>query len=85
MQAAVARIDEILDSGDDVAIQQLKESFGMGNVTYSDDFASARTFRLSQGVKLTCRSCSLHATWVLAKPQPKRRTKFAFLPVLRCA
>ncbi|KAF8869174.1 peptidase S28 [Mucidula mucida] len=41
VQAAVARIDEILDSGDVVAIQQLKETFGMGNVTYSDDFATA--------------------------------------------
>ena len=43
VQASIAQIDNILTSGNQTAIQQLKDSFGMGVLTHNDDFAGACT------------------------------------------
>ncbi|KAF9044514.1 hypothetical protein BDZ89DRAFT_1058999 [Hymenopellis radicata] len=47
-QAVISHVDEVFSSDDDLAIQALKETFGMGNVTYVDDVAN----RLSQPMGL---------------------------------
>ncbi|KAF9023153.1 peptidase S28 [Hymenopellis radicata] len=39
-QAVISHVDEVFSSDDDLAIQALKENFGMGNVTYVDDVAN---------------------------------------------
>ncbi|KAF9023118.1 peptidase S28 [Hymenopellis radicata] len=38
-QALISHVDEVFSSDDDLAIQALKENFGMGNVTHVDDVA----------------------------------------------
>lgn len=43
VQAAIAAIDTVLDSGDATAIQQLQTMFGFSGLAPSD-FANARTF-----------------------------------------
>ena len=42
VEASINRIDSILTSGNDTQIQELKDSFGMSNVTHVDDFAAGR-------------------------------------------
>ena len=44
VQAAIAHIDEVFTHGSQSEIQQLKESFGLGNITHLDDVAGARKF-----------------------------------------
>ncbi|KAF9026495.1 hypothetical protein BDZ89DRAFT_1067591 [Hymenopellis radicata] len=39
-QAVISHVDAVFSSDDDLAIQALKETFGMGNVTYVDDVAN---------------------------------------------
>ncbi|KAF8876907.1 peptidase S28 [Mucidula mucida] len=39
-QAVIAHVDDVFSSTNDLAIQALKETFGMGNVTYVDDVAN---------------------------------------------
>lgn len=46
VQAVIAHVDETFTGGNTTAIQILKESFGMGDVAYLDDVASARTLNL---------------------------------------
>lgn len=41
VQAVVSYVDKVLTSSDAEAIQSLKVSFGLGNVTHPDDFAGA--------------------------------------------
>lgn len=43
VQAAIALVDETLTSDNATAIQALKESFNMGDVSHLDDVAAART------------------------------------------
>lgn len=42
VQAVIAYVDEVFATEDEVAINDLKEIFGMGNITYIDDVAAAR-------------------------------------------
>ncbi len=42
VQAVIAYVDAVFDSGSEVAINDVKERFGMGNGTYVGDVASAR-------------------------------------------
>ncbi|KAJ8495770.1 hypothetical protein ONZ51_g1545 [Trametes cubensis] len=41
VEAVIAHVDEVLDSGNATAIQALKDNFGLGSVTANDDFAWA--------------------------------------------
>ncbi|KAK1225127.1 hypothetical protein PQX77_011942 [Marasmius sp. AFHP31] len=41
VEAAIARIDDIIASGDAGAIRQLKDTFGMGDLEHSEDFVGA--------------------------------------------
>lgn len=43
VEAVIAHVDTVINSGDAAAIQALKENFGLGVVTHDDDFAWART------------------------------------------
>ncbi|KAI0332897.1 peptidase S28 [Cubamyces sp. BRFM 1775] len=38
VQAAIAYVDEVIESGNATAIQALKENFGLGELTHDDDF-----------------------------------------------
>ena len=40
IQAVISRIDDTIAGGNKTQIQQLKEEFGMGDVTHNDDFVS---------------------------------------------
>ena len=44
VEAVIAHVDEVLDSGNATAIQALKDNFGLGSVTANDDFAWAREY-----------------------------------------
>ena len=43
VEAAIAYVDEVMGSGNATAIQALKETFGLGELTHDDDFEWART------------------------------------------
>lgn len=42
VQVVMAHIDEVFSGQDASAIQEIKELFGMGNMTHLDDVAGAR-------------------------------------------
>ncbi len=42
VQAVIGHIDQVFTGRDKAAIQQIKESFGLGNMTHLDDVAGAR-------------------------------------------
>lgn len=44
VEAVIAHVDKILTGTNKTAITVLKESFGMGDVTHLDDFASVREY-----------------------------------------
>ena len=44
VQAVIAHIDEVFSGEDTTAIDQLKDLFGLGNVTHLDDVVAAREF-----------------------------------------
>jgi hypothetical protein len=41
VQAVIQYVDQVFTSGDDQTIQEVKDIFGMGSVTHSDDVAGA--------------------------------------------
>ncbi len=41
VQAVIQYVDQVFTSGDDQMIQEVKDIFGMGSVTHSDDVAGA--------------------------------------------
>ena len=53
VQAVIAHIDEVFSGEDATAIDQLKDLFGLGNVTYFDDVAAAREF-IAPGLGIEC-------------------------------
>ena len=42
VQLVIAHIDQVLESGDQTQITNLMASFGLGNLTHTDDFVSVR-------------------------------------------
>jgi len=42
IQVAIAHIDEVFSGTNATAIQEIKELFGLGNMTHLDDVAGAR-------------------------------------------
>jgi hypothetical protein len=42
VQAVIAHIDEVFSGTNTTAIQQIKELFGLGDMTHLDDVAGAR-------------------------------------------
>ena len=46
VQAVIANIDQIFTGNNATAIQALKESFNLGNVSHLDDVAGARTLSI---------------------------------------
>jgi len=51
VQAVIAHVDETFTGNNATAIQALKESFRMGNVTHLDDVAGARTLSLTLAIR----------------------------------
>lgn len=47
VQAVIAHVDEVFNGGDQDAIQELKELFGLGELSHLDDAAGACKFLLS--------------------------------------
>lgn len=46
VQAVIAHVDKVFTGNNKTAIQDLKDSFGMGDVTHLDDAAGSRMFLL---------------------------------------
>jgi len=44
VEAVIAHIDKVFTSKNETAIQAIKDSFGMGDMTHLDDVAGARAY-----------------------------------------
>ena len=80
VQAVIAHVDDVIAGNNTTAIQALKASFGMGDVTHLDDFAGARKssspsiVHFCQGDSLTVRNNLWD--WQLLQPGSLGGSKF---------
>ena len=86
VQAVISRVDSVLSGQNTDAINQLKDLFGLADLTHSDDFAHAREY-LAPRLGLEGSSMDMIASYVrrgaMAGFAAEYRPKWRIFPVLR--
>ena len=86
VEAVISHIDTVFHSGPQSEIDEIKENFGLTNLTHLDDVAAACTCTHlpNEVVLLTASFCSSAQQYVgLAVPSARYGSKWNLFPILR--